>query len=164
AGWQAKDIAVFFGDTPDGNRDGPLVRPGLTVKDEAEAKRKEVRFTYTDPADGKQKEMPTWRTATYDNLVTQVRRMHAFGEVEGKGSMQLFIWFGGHDTSKIRNRTAEESKTADDKAEEQKKKTATSTGGRTGGTATPPPRRHPRLSTGGAGFRLRHHAPSRTVQ
>jgi hypothetical protein len=163
AGWKAQDIAIFFGDTPNGNVNGPLVKPGLTVQDDADSKRKEVLFTYTDPADGKQKAMPIWRTATYENLVTQVRRMHAFGGVEGKGSMQLFIWFGGHDTAKIRNRTEEESKTTDEKKATEGKKTATPGGGRSG-TATPPPTRRPRLSTGSGGLRMRHHAPSRTVQ
>jgi hypothetical protein len=154
-GWKKQDIAIFFGDTPDGHRDGPLVSANLTVKDNATNNNKDVEFTYTDPENGQPKDMPIWHRATYENLKREIAKIHAYAGLSENKPMEVFIWFGGHDTSQIMNRK-------DASATEQK--SSTHGGGRAGRAPTSTRHRKPgKMASGDVGLGAGR-APSRVTE
>jgi len=145
-GWKGQDIAIFFGETPDGNRDGPVISANLTVMTNATANNKEVKFTYTDPVDPRrEKDMPIWHKATYANLTAEIAKMHAYGTLPENKPMELFIWFGGHDTSiDLKNRP--EPTTTEQKSSTAEQKSSTTPGGGRGGSSSTPRRKRGRIA------------------
>jgi hypothetical protein len=104
AGWDPKNITIFFGDGPTA-QGVPLLPGGATVADNATSKGKAAEFSYTNQ-DGVKVGLPVCKAATYDNLKEKLTQWAAFANLKENKPIQFYILFGGHSTrAGIKNRT-----------------------------------------------------------